>query len=232
MADPVLRLVITENLKTREDLKTYLDLKAGEVAKNLQAAVDDNFVILDQRLNDFAIKLAIKLGIIWFSTTFLAMLTVEIFFRKVYARAIKSRRFQEETTPQTRLTPDMENMVVAIYDNMIRGHSIPVDPHVNPLKSTNDEKATGQVQQPTGQPPTPEGYWQRRSARKAQKRLNKIQAKLIKQEQKNAQKVAKQAPQAPSDNPNITIPDKSYIDHTHDRIQALYERQKIDQARQ
>lgn len=269
MNDPVLRLVITENLKTREDLKSYIDAKIQLAGEALQKAVDDNFVVLDQRLNDFAIKLAIKLGIIWFSTTFLSILTVEIFFRKVYARAIKSRRFQEENTPQTQLSPDIQTMVVEIYDKMVRGHGTPADPAYNPLPANYQEAVQANTQSnqivsgnsPTNTPtpaalsqttpvvPHKIGFWERHKLKKQAKREAKHQKKLAREAEKLKKKLEKEAkkreiekarnppvPKPPTYNynqnynPNIQTPDKSYIDHTHDRIQTLYERQKIDQA--
>lgn len=260
--DPILRLVITENLKTREDLKSYIDQKITEEGKALQQSVDENFGVLDQRLNDFAIKLAIKLGIIWFSTTFLSILTVEIFFRKVYARAIKSRRFQEENTPQTHLSPDIQTMVVELYDKMVRGNGTPVNPYIDPIKDSNQEaiqaniitpiasdtltsKNPAALSQTTTPTPNKPGFFQRLKIKHQQKKTSKQEAKHQKKLLKETQKIKKQLdkeqkiqeikkiqnpPTPPKYNPNTFEPDKSYVDHTHSRIQEIYERQKIDNA--
>jgi len=66
------QLVIEQHAKTQAFFRTELAKRDAQLQKDVQEYVDDNFMVLDERINDFTRKATFKLGMTFFSATILA----------------------------------------------------------------------------------------------------------------------------------------------------------------
>ena len=168
-----------------------MDTTIANVVPEMQKAVNADFGVLDQRMNDFALKLSIKLGLIWLSSTVIAILLSELILHNVYKRAIKSRTFHEENTPRTELTPEVLNTITAlIYQQATLGHAKPtLDQHPIDTKTTIPNPTPVLESKPTL--PKKPGLFKRMRQKHADKKLQKERAKAeveVKKQQAQTEK--------------------------------------------
>lgn len=90
------KLIIEQNAKTTAEIKTYLDKKSIEYDKNTQKYVDENFKILDERIDSFIRKASFKLGAVFLSALIAGELIVLLIKRKIEKTVILKKQFYDD----------------------------------------------------------------------------------------------------------------------------------------
>lgn len=82
------RLIIEENAKTRSELLSYIDRKALEYRQQALKDVDENFRVLDDRIDDKIRKAGFKFGAIFLSGLVAGSMIVYLIRRRVEKKSI------------------------------------------------------------------------------------------------------------------------------------------------
>lgn len=85
------QLIIQESAKTRAEVKQYIDKKSIDFKVQTEKAVDENFAVLDTRINGMVRDAGFKLGVIFFSSIVLGGALLILINRRIKRKSyIKS----------------------------------------------------------------------------------------------------------------------------------------------
>lgn len=90
------QIVIQENAKTQAYIKQELAKRDAEIEKKVYKYIDDNFAVLDKRIDEFIRKASFKLGMVFFSGLVLGGTILMLINKKIKRKMIGRKNLTPE----------------------------------------------------------------------------------------------------------------------------------------
>lgn len=103
-------LIIEESAKTRAELKQYIDKKSIDFKVQTEKAVDENFAVLDQRINGMIRNAGFKLGVIWFSALVFGGTILILINRRIKRRQFIKKHSVDQVLREDQIIRDTKDI--------------------------------------------------------------------------------------------------------------------------